>query len=587
MNVTINYLLETNVGLILFMSIYWLFLKNENQFSTKRLYLILSIFLAFIFPLFHLNPISTTQNIPAIGTIIPGNWLPEVMVSANTSFTSQKASPSVGAWGVIGKLYFATFTLLFIILLYRITSIVRLFFYSNTYRWHNCYVAESEEEQPTFSFFNFIFIGQSKNLSNGEKEEILKHEQIHASQFHSLDILLINLVGIICWFNPFVHLYKKTLVQLHEFDADARSVANKDVDQYCGLLAKVALQSIHYPIANHFNSSLTIKRIEMMKTMKRNINPWKKAAITAFVPVFFYLVACQDQVKEISQNSSVALDVPKDVQEQVDKLKKENPKNTYSILETYEKGQNQIKELAKKGYHMDDLAGFELVNSGSRTFLIVAKNEGSIKFGEAVKSGDVYTFVEEMATPKMGMDAYWKYISDNLKYPKRAADANIQGKSFIKFIVNLDGSLSDFVVIKSLNDECDQEAIRVLKGSGEWNPGKQSGKPVRVAFIMPFNFQLDQARQPSKKPAEPRASNSVPEKMLVFYGPSKADKLFLEGSASVATDATALAGVKVTIKNTGENTSTDSEGKFSLKSSKEHGLLVFTLPGFESLEAEF
>ncbi len=156
---------------------------------------------------------------------------------------------------------------------------------------------------------------------------------------------------------------------------------------------------------------------------------------------------------------------------------------------------------------MDDLAGFELVNSGSRTFVIVAKNEGSIKFGEAVKSGDVYTFVEEMATPKMGMDAYRKYISDNLKYPKRAADANIQGKAFIKFIVNLDGSLSDFVVIKSLDDECDQEAIRVLKGSGEWNPGKQSGKPVRVAFIMPFNFQLGKADQPTRKGGELRTSN--------------------------------------------------------------------------------
>jgi hypothetical protein len=268
--------------------VYWLFLRNENQFSTNRIYLIFSILLAFVVPLFHFNTISATQNIPAIGTIIPDNWLPEVIVSSNTSSVSQSAGPSVAVWDVISQLYFATFALLFIIFLYRITSLTRLFIYSNTYRWHNCYVAESEQEQPTFSFFNFIFIGQSKNLSNSEKEEILKHEQIHASQLHSLDILLINLVGIICWFNPIVPLYKKTLVQLHEFDADARSVANNDVDGYCGLLAKVALQSVNYPIANHFNSSLTIKRIEMMKTMKRKINPWKMAAIVAVVPVFFY-----------------------------------------------------------------------------------------------------------------------------------------------------------------------------------------------------------------------------------------------------------------------------------------------------------
>ena len=313
------------------------------------------------------------------------------------------------------------------------------------------------------------------------------------------------MISIICWFNPILPIYKKILVQLHEFEADARSVANSDVDQYCGLLAKVALQSVHIPIANHFNNSLTLKRIEMMKTMKHKINQWKLVALLAIVPVFFYLVACQDQVttmKDISENSSVAINIPKDVQNQVDKLKNENPKNTYSILETYEKGQNQMQELSKKGYNLDEFSGFQVVNSGSRTFVIVSKNEQSIKFGEATKSGDVYTFVEEMATPKIGFDAYLAYIKDNLKYPTHAKVANIEGKVFVKFIVNLDGSLSDFVIVKGIDDECDNEAIRVLKGGGVWNAGLQNKKPVRVAFIMPFNFQLGD--KPSK---ELRAKN--------------------------------------------------------------------------------
>jgi TonB family protein len=586
MNATINYMLETNVGLILFMFIYWLFLKNENQFSIKRLYLISSILLAFVFPLFHFNAISLTQNIPAVGTIIPGNWLPEIIVSVNTSFTSQKASLSVGVWDVIGKLYLATFAFLFIILLYRITSIVRLFFYSNTYRWHNCYVAESEEQQPTFSFFNFIFIGQSNNLRNDEKEEILKHEQVHASQFHSLDIVLISIVGIICWFNPIVKLYKKTLVQLHEFDADARSVANNDVDQYCGLLAKVALQSVHYPIANHFNSSLTIKRIEMMKTMKRKITPWKITTIVAVVPVFFYLIACQDQVstmKEISQNSSTAIDIPKDIQSQVDQLKKDNPKNTYSVLETYEKGQNAVLELAKKGYNLDESIGTQIVNSGDRTFVIVTKNAESIKFAEATKSGDVYTFVEEMATPKIGMDAFQKFIVENLKYPTHAKNSKIEGKVFIKFIVNLDGTLSDFLVMKGIDEECDQEAIRVLKASGEWNPGKQTGKPVRVAFIMPFNFQLNQ--QQVIETASQRQSDEKKMNISLISSTENGQKV-LTGKVDDS-GGLPIPGVAIIIKNGTKGTVTDSNGAFSFNPFSDHGTLVFSFAGFKTLEANF
>ncbi len=493
MNSTLNYLIEVNVGLTFFMIIYWMTLRNENQFLLKRAYLLLAMASSFIFPLFHFTGNTSAQTIPSISTIIPSYWLPEIVVNGNGNQQAQLVNNNVSFWEVAETFYLLIVGLLILVFVFRLIKIVHLFYSSQIYRWQNCWVAESSEEKSTFSFFSYIFIGQANQLNESEKEKILTHEQAHAQQLHSFDIVFTNLVSIICWFNPIIPIYKKTLVQLHEFEADARSVANSDVDQYCGLLAKVALQSVHIPIANHFNNSLTLKRIEMMKTMKHKINQWKVTALLAVVPVFFYLVACQDQLttmKEISQNSSVALDIPKDVQAQFDKLKRENPKNSYSVLETYNKGQDELLELAKKGHNLDEYAGFQVMNSGSRTFVIVTKTDESLKFAEATKSGDVYTFVEEMATPKIGMDAYLKYVRGNLKYPQRAKDSKIEGKVFVKFIISLDGSISDLIIAKGLDDECDKEAMRVIKEGPEWNPGKQDGKAVKTVMILPFNFQL-------------------------------------------------------------------------------------------------
>jgi hypothetical protein len=98
------------------------------------------------------------------------------------------------------------------------------------------------------------------------------------------------------------------LVQVHEFEADARSVEGRDVNAYCSLLARVALQSNGYPLASHFTNSLTLKRINMMKSVRKNIKQWKVATITFSILLVFFIVACQDQVMQdvqtITDNSS-------------------------------------------------------------------------------------------------------------------------------------------------------------------------------------------------------------------------------------------------------------------------------------------
>ncbi len=104
------------------------------------------------------------------------------------------------------------------------------------------------------------------------------------------------------------------------------------------------------------------------------------------------------------------------------------------------------------------------------------------------KADEIFTIVEQNPTPKMGMQAFLEFLYENIHYPQRALRVGIQGKVFVQFVVNADGTLTDFVVIKGIGGGCDEEAIRVLEMAEPWNPGKQRGKPVRVRMVLPVHF---------------------------------------------------------------------------------------------------
>ncbi len=103
----------------------------------------------------------------------------------------------------------------------------------------------------------------------------------------------------------------------------------------------------------------------------------------------------------------------------------------------------------------------------------------------------IYQVVEQMPEFKGGATALMQFLSKNINYPKEAAEQKIQGKAFIGFVVEKDGSITDVNVVKSSgNDLLDQESVRVVKSMPRWNPGKQGGKAVRVRFTLPVMFRL-------------------------------------------------------------------------------------------------
>lgn len=102
----------------------------------------------------------------------------------------------------------------------------------------------------------------------------------------------------------------------------------------------------------------------------------------------------------------------------------------------------------------------------------------------------IFTFVEEEPSFPGGMDAMYKFIAMNLNYPEKAIEKGITGTVLVKFVVEKDGSITHIRVTRDIGGGCGDEVIRMMKAMPRWKPGKSSGKPVRVEFMLPVAFKL-------------------------------------------------------------------------------------------------
>ncbi|OJJ17680.1 energy transducer TonB [marine bacterium AO1-C] len=102
----------------------------------------------------------------------------------------------------------------------------------------------------------------------------------------------------------------------------------------------------------------------------------------------------------------------------------------------------------------------------------------------------ILLFTEFPAAPKDGYKAFYQYIADHMQYPSTARRMGVEGRVYLQFVIEKDGSLTDIKVIKGIGSGCDQEAVRVLKDAPKWNAGRQRGVPVRVRKSIPILFKL-------------------------------------------------------------------------------------------------
>ena len=104
---------------------------------------------------------------------------------------------------------------------------------------------------------------------------------------------------------------------------------------------------------------------------------------------------------------------------------------------------------------------------------------------------EVFSVVEEQPMPKKGMEGYFQYIAQNLKYPEQARKMGIEGKVYVEFIVNDFGEITNVKVLKGIGAGCDEAAKKVVENSTPWQPGRQKGQAVKVKMVLPITFKLN------------------------------------------------------------------------------------------------
>ena len=109
---------------------------------------------------------------------------------------------------------------------------------------------------------------------------------------------------------------------------------------------------------------------------------------------------------------------------------------------------------------------------------------------EEIVEAEIFKVVEVMPEVPGGAAKMMEYIQKNMKYPMMARESDIQGRVFVNFVVEPDGSISNVAVIRGIGGGCDEEAVRVVESMPKWNPGKQRGTAVRCAFTVPIIFKL-------------------------------------------------------------------------------------------------
>ena len=308
------------------------------------------------------------------------------------------------------------------------------------------------EKIAPFSWMRYIVVSE-KDLQ-ADCTPILAHELAHIRLRHSWDILIAQACIIVQWFNPAAWLVKQELQAVHEYEADSEVLRQGvNAKEYQLLLIKKAVGSRLYSLANSLNHSSLKKRITMM--MRKKSNPWARAKYLYVLPLAAVAVAAFAR-PEISK-----------------------PLNEISRVKVTEFPAISDAVTSESIEKADTLKG------KPQTIVIVGDKNNPDNEEEP------YTAVEQMPQFPGGMKALMEYISTNLRYPEDAKQAKKSGRVIARFTVQEDGSIADVEIIRSVYPSMDAEAIRVLQGMPQWQPGMQDGKAVAVKYTVPIMFNAD------------------------------------------------------------------------------------------------
>ncbi len=358
-------------------------------------------------------------------------------------------------------------------------------------------IVVTDHDDAPFSWMRYIVLSRSDYAS--PDAAILAHERGHIRHHHSWDVLFTYIVTPLQWFNPAIWMLRSDLRSIHEFEADKETLSQGiNARQYQLLLVTKSLSTMRYWVANGISHSTLKKRITMM--LKKQSNAMRGMKVLFVLPIIAISLALNAKTETIY--------LPMGSSEVADPTVENANSVTPFFQEPLTMDDNGDVLYIVDGKQMTDISGISSDNIESITYL---KGEKARMFGYSrdvvivklkktskeladgsivEKAETVLESCEKMPEFPGGMSALINYMAENVRYPKEAFEANVQGRVLVSFIINETGEVSDASIMKGVEEHLDKEALRVISTMPDWTPGLQDGKPVKVKYSIPVSFQL-------------------------------------------------------------------------------------------------
>lgn len=422
------YLIKSTILLSGMYLLYWILFRNETYHGWNRTFLLMTIFSALVVPVLGIS-ISKIPNTTFSNVLEP--VIASGMISSAKRIANQNSMSVLSIIYISGAVFFA---LRFLSGLAKIHYLYQRF---PRYSLNGFKAVVIDKEQSPFSFFNILFISQNDFREN-KTNEIIVHEEAHRDAYHSFDVLLLEFITIIQWFNPLIWMFRNSLKSEHEFLADNKVLKEGfDKVKYQKLLFEKSLGITSISLTNGFNYSLLKKRLKMM-TMRKS-KSWVKIKYLLSIPVLLITIML----------SAINLE----------------------IFSQDDKVYQMVDEMAL--YKGGDI-------SGVRNF--IAEN---ITYPESARDNKISgrIFVQFVIDEKGNVTNVEIARTDVKVNPGK--EVVVKGYTADEHPEIDEGSVADL----------EAEAIRVIKLLTDLTPGKLKGKPVKTQYTFPIVFVLGEKKE--------------------------------------------------------------------------------------------
>lgn len=525
MNQFIIHSLKAGVFMALLYLVYYLFLSRDTSYLRNRTYLLGSLLASWLLPFIIIN---IPLKLPSTDfSAVLNEFSAPAATMALTGTGATESGPDLKR--VILIIYFTGIGIFIIRFLFTLSKLIKLIV---TNPVSNRVVSLRNQSIPSgFSALGFTFVNDS--LPVGEKEKIILHENIHNRQFHHIDAIVCEIVIILQWINPFAYLVRYSLRAVHEYQTDREFISTTGcLREYQELIINEIFGTRSIQIASCFSTRSLIKKRILMMT-KKETRPGAVIKLCIAIPLIAMAIiffSCKDNIvipeDTITAEPAAVIDaftdagntVAGDSSTSAFTFQAENPASQGDTTEVL-----QIREISRPGSAAygdmiivvdgrERTAEFlsQITDSEIAIFRTLKPERALQIYGPRGAAGvvhvttkahlaslnpegrDVFMIVENMPTFRDGdVQKFSQWVKSTVNYPENARQNGIQGKVFIGFIVEPDGTVSTVTVLRSVEKSLDDEAVRAVRSSPKWVPGYQRGVAVPVRFSITVNFLLD------------------------------------------------------------------------------------------------